>query len=1054
MWKMARKTARLSFVLFAATLTGASFAGAPQANTPQSWEVLQLTAQDPRESTNGSTCGSLLVRELQRQAILLAARDELRIATRDMALEERFAPESPTCGTLLAGTQFWVGGGMQNFLMLPGGPGAEDASKYLGLDIDKYAAAAPDKLVFRAGVPVAKSPLIDYPQLIGAMEKQSREVAGPALGRVIAAPALNNPIWSDFAEPPKEALQALDEMHPVAQLLALRQIHEIARTQGGSPAILEALARGYANLGLMTQPLYSGMYKTYMARSLLYAERLAVRWPNSARVLQTRAYARAMAGLAAPALEDLAAAEKIEDPGAPPAWVPIIKALCRYDLAGMKKLAGNPGECQPLAQMLLIAIATDQFAQPFVTDAGTQCLAADPDNVWAMQQLCRTGQLGFLAEMPPQIERSIRRDAHAHAALLPAKAQPLVQKLAGDSDDAALAACCKSLDELAATDRGEPSLGALASILRDEQFLAIQLHTKYLTVFFGAPPEDVAQYVHDAAPGWQDHPLAPMIRFLTARASGDSKAVRAALDALHPTDGGTWYFDEIFAGLTGADYKDKWPVWLQTEAHSDMLAIDHNITSLTRSRLDRDAFLAEMRDLSPDCAMVRLAQREIVAQDKRTPEMTASFVADVKARFSDRYPLISSAAEDSLMAMNTQSAEDLLAEAFHANPSFQNASDLLRIYEISGRFEKARAVIDAAMELPSYGLEKSFVSSEYAYALMSRSRAADALAYAKIAGDSYSSTGLACLANNEDILGDKDKVRALLRANAERYPGGELRWYSWALRTGSPDTADAKKALAAFLESHPDSYNATYLFHMLNGETEQAMSILKTRETNPPSVYDTIEYGVLAEELGNHEKAVARLKLAAGYAGDYDLRDIAITLSAIAQGKDARVAVEGFECGRGPSVQGNDELINYQYGWLARYLAATGHEEEARRIFPIALALPWSTHELYYFTWKAAEKLKIDAAKAIQEFNARKIDVAPLLGTWKFQEGATTGTWTFTDDGIVTDSAGVRDIWWECNNRIMVYWSPNHWSVLPLPLGHVVHVDTPVGAGNLVLTKQ
>ena len=192
-----------------------------------------------------------------------------------MALGEPLFEDTPTRGTLLVGTQNWVGLEMRMSLALPGGPGATDWKTLPLLDLDKYSTQAPDKFLLYTRIVIAKDPLLDYAKIVTDMEAQFRQDDVQALKRANLATAPDRPpLWVADAVPSDDVLKMLRNMDPVAQFVALRKVHEQIRGSGASPARIEALVRGYANLAFMTHTLYSGMYKSYMARSLLYAQRL------------------------------------------------------------------------------------------------------------------------------------------------------------------------------------------------------------------------------------------------------------------------------------------------------------------------------------------------------------------------------------------------------------------------------------------------------------------------------------------------------------------------------------------------------------------------------------------------------------------------------------------------------------------------------------------------------------------------------------------------------------------------------------------------------------
>ena len=93
---------------------------------------------------------------------------------------------------------------------------------------------------------------------------------------------------------------------------AVRLAHAAARGGDARPEVLEVLARGYAQLGLLTDHHWDAAHKAYSARALLYAQRLVASDPRSPRGLWHRAYAESLAGLHRHALDDLAAARALQ----------------------------------------------------------------------------------------------------------------------------------------------------------------------------------------------------------------------------------------------------------------------------------------------------------------------------------------------------------------------------------------------------------------------------------------------------------------------------------------------------------------------------------------------------------------------------------------------------------------------------------------------------------------------------------------------------------------------------------------------------------------------
>src|SRR6185312_3700786 len=94
----------------------------------------------------------------------------------------------------------------------------------------------------------------------------------------------------------------------IEHFAVVRDLHDAIRGDGESPERLGALARAYAQLGILSEFHGHPAHKVYKARALLYAQRLLTRDPGSAWALRNRAFVRSIIGLHQEALDDLAEA--------------------------------------------------------------------------------------------------------------------------------------------------------------------------------------------------------------------------------------------------------------------------------------------------------------------------------------------------------------------------------------------------------------------------------------------------------------------------------------------------------------------------------------------------------------------------------------------------------------------------------------------------------------------------------------------------------------------------------------------------------------------------
>src|SRR5262249_24551549 len=142
----------------------------------------------------------------------------------------------------------------------------------------------------------------------------------------------------------------------VEPLIAVRELHAAIRNDGESPARLGALVRGYAQLGVLNEHLWSPAHKVFKARAFLYAQRLIFRDPGSPWGLWHRAYVEALVGRHKKALDDIAEAEKLAHgkAAAPtaPAWVGTLATYCHFDLEKLKQVDESQAKLASLLRLL------------------------------------------------------------------------------------------------------------------------------------------------------------------------------------------------------------------------------------------------------------------------------------------------------------------------------------------------------------------------------------------------------------------------------------------------------------------------------------------------------------------------------------------------------------------------------------------------------------------------------------------------------------------------------------------------------------------------------
>ena len=340
-------------------------------------------------------CGRLL-REMLRQSFLVAARDQLGLPTRDASLGD----EMPTGGDNAPFDMHTTASkaGEQNFVEVnrgfakPGPSLMHAIIEFKPRPVDDIHRAKPIWTV-------------DYREFLVAAEKLSR---GQCVEAIKQAGFQGKPNVAKESAAVDEAIkQALNKTDFLFQFSAVRQLHELIRTDGESPERIGAPVRGYANLGLLTELHWHPAHKAFKARSLIYAQRMAADGKRPWLAGWHRAYAFALAGLHNLAIQDLETAEKqwtaaAKPHGERPTWVDLIDAYCRFDHARLKTEMVE-GPRKDLAALLWLDSVTLSNHTATTLGAATETVEHFPDCYPAYDTLCELGGVivGHMATSRP-----------------------------------------------------------------------------------------------------------------------------------------------------------------------------------------------------------------------------------------------------------------------------------------------------------------------------------------------------------------------------------------------------------------------------------------------------------------------------------------------------------------------------------------------------------------------------------------------------------------------------------------------------------------------------
>lgn len=470
---------------------------------------------------SGSGRQSLLARELARQAVLLAAREELGLGTRDPTLREA-ASDKSTPEALLLDVQIQF-----------------DNRGTVVIEVVHVDENGRRSKLSRWTKQFAEQKTIDYAALATWCEELSRGEIAAAIRKVAKVAAIDEPRSASAADSqtngnagdlPTDATERLRRMTFASQFAAVRRLHELARRDGGVSAATAALARGYAHLGVLSELYWQPASVAFKARALLYSERAVAASsddPNvNVRNRRSLGYAQALCGRHRDAIETFTLV-RVPSTDQAPAWATVAKALCEFDDAALAAvpLDSDAGEIARVCRVLMAehaSISPDDMEYEAFSGADQRltAIALELPHCWRVRTAA--GRRVYDVGGRQTFDAQWYRDVLAAPRLPPSVAAIAERQSAVDAESVGFdlateqksrGELVKSLRAAVAWDLHEPSLGVLASLVEDASFVDA---FEYAQVMVGGYDKEdtkksVDEFRANVVPIVERHPLYPML---------------------------------------------------------------------------------------------------------------------------------------------------------------------------------------------------------------------------------------------------------------------------------------------------------------------------------------------------------------------------------------------------------------------------------------------------------------------------------------------------------------------------------------------------------------
>jgi tetratricopeptide (TPR) repeat protein len=771
----------------------------------------------------------MLPREMVRQAVLIAARDELGATTRDEVIDETPAVAEEAA----SGTVEVVSFIRDNRLR-------EQIRRIQNERIES---------LFSHETPTATGRSLDLVKLSASAEALSRQEF-PAILKGLGLAGKPNVIKAG-AEVPQKVEDRLARPEFLEVFLAVRDLHATIRTDGESPARLGALARGYALLGVLSEFQWHPAHRAFKARALLYAQRLIARDPSGPSALWHRAFVLALIGRHRDALADLDRAKKVELKGAPaiPDWLDLVGAYCHYDPVVLAEKGGRQAKLAKLLRMLVLAFPRSSAGG---LKAAQEVVLLEPFCFRAHDVI--SDFLGVSTQHVAGTIWSQALDQFVAARLgavdvLPASVKDHLQDKPGIAPVAELFDKAGSL----ANDTGEPSWGAMGRMIRETRFVQVFRRLYFMKSMLAAPADDYWREVRNDFTGHRYR------RYLEILGLPDPEWVKGFrkfddeidLVDIEPTE------MMMIKSLEVQGRPRTKNAWVIAQCHADetaemALALstsqDANKPIIARDILECSSYHPYARAVLIDYAWDAVKD-QVPTWEKESANTPAIFVA-LARHYS--------------AAKNYEEARRALLRYIELSPDGGAFRMLASNYKAQGMIDRWKEALEASLKEEDLGLDHARARVEIADYYMEQKQWDKAKPYAELAAMTWAEWAMICAGRCAEGEKDWNRAEEWYSRVTQRYLSSDWAvWYFFCKRAGQGNLAAARASVEQYLAGvagQPGLQNEEYAayFHWLEGQLDKAKAELATAYSTRTSISAAL---CLAMILDDDKNAAGRDEL-------------------------------------------------------------------------------------------------------------------------------------------------------------------------------------------------
>ena len=915
-----------------------------------------------------------LGREVIRQALLVAARDEMGWSTSDETLGETPPADAEVVELLLRERADLDGKwNLQLFAYTPevdihkDEPIWEKTYDYIAIGDQIYADIIP---------------------------KLDADIRGEFLEALQACGLEKNPIAAEpqVEEVPADVESRLLEVDFITQFGIVRQAHQSMAEHGESPEWLGVLVRAYANLSLLTQHQWNSTTEVFSARSWHYAQRLLQSYPEYELGLWNRAYARTLGGTINFALKDLETLDAKEvDPKNLPTWTQLLQPYCEWNREALTDLGNQHQEIRAWAARLDFQIASAYRYSQWMMPAAREVAQVSPTAYGVYAELAHHGgSLGAYrtgGNYGPKawsyyMPKSIDRIPHLPQTIrdfLPTNEEqwstlaPLFQD--PNPEDPISAAAPFLADRLRQeTETGaiaDLSWSALAYLLDEEQF--VQVANLVTVARYGTESSTfLGKIVDSVLPLVADHRYAGFVESHRYQLRAQQKEVDSALQSIELRDPRK-NMSRLFTRAWNTTYNNdeqlgrRWKY--QASRNFTMQGLIEYIypTSPEWSPSDKNFGQLLAREFGIIVPGSDVALRMKV-QSLQNPKPWRLKTWEKKLKVDPvAFRLLGVYANKQ---KDTERAKRCYRKSLDAIPNLKAARNLAKLHWRLKEFDEWENTYLDYLRGEDSVLAHARAHQELAEGYCQRGNWQKALGHANSAAQTWSGWGMLCASTVCDGLARWVESEEWIREVSVHYPSASgSNWYFWCARTGRGDRTTAKKYAEHYFSAlgkrlSRGNFIRLGVFQLLHGELDAARDSYQKALAFYPSYTCAFMVAQLSRELEDEPTRKQVLQTLQAVADSRitslpfskTVNRVGLALLELMQTGDTSPEKLALIEEHLVNLNTNSSRSTYAY-FFATELAALGLQEEAEKYWRHALVIP--DHSQEYATLAGAQLSKI-----------------------------------------------------------------------------------------------